>query len=105
MPYASGVRWEGTLSETGSWRNSAGPRGLREYDGVSLTLTVTVERIRVEGLLELIEDDPERAFVLELGAESAMADRLALSDPDRRVGLDTGTCRAEEWSEEIIGSG
>lgn len=73
-----------------------------EYDGVSFTLTVTVERIRVEGLLELLEDDPERAFVLELGEESAFADRLAFSDPDRRVELDTETCRGEALCEEII---
>ena len=81
----------------------AGPMVLEgEYSEVTFVLRIPVELIAVDGLLEMSERDLNRRFILELGEESAFADRLAFSDPGTHVELDVGECLEADLCSGIV---
>ena len=73
-----------------------------EFSEVTFALSIPVERIFVEGRLDISEGDGERRFVLELGEESDFADRLAFSDPGTHIELDVAECLEAELCQEIV---
>lgn len=73
-----------------------------EYSEVTFVLRIPVELISVEGQLSVAQDDEDRRFILELGEESAFADRLAFSEPGTHIDLDVAECAEAELCQGMI---
>lgn len=73
-----------------------------EYSDVTFELQIPVERISVEGYLDISEREASRRFILELGEESAFADRLEFTEAGRHVELDVAECLEAELCQEIL---